>query len=204
MPSQKSTAGKKTIAPKRERGRLRVAAILDAGALLFTEKGYDAVTMTEVAARADTAIGSLYRFFPSKELLAEALMRRFAERMIAGLAAILAAAPGMKPPALADALVALWLELARDRTAAVVLVDVQPDADNRRALLRDLARRRLAAILAANRPLAKSKAAAMARVVLHLLKAVPGFAAEDAAGKTKSLVELRAALAAYLESRARP
>jgi AcrR family transcriptional regulator len=43
---------------------------------LFAEKGYDAVTMTEVAARAGAPIGSLYQFFPSKETLADALLDR--------------------------------------------------------------------------------------------------------------------------------
>ncbi len=51
-------------APKRQRGRLRVAAILEAGREVFTEKGYDAATMTEIAARSGTAIGSLYPLFP--------------------------------------------------------------------------------------------------------------------------------------------
>ena len=63
--------------PKRERGKLRVAALLDAGAALFVEKGYDATTMTEIASRAGAAIGSLYQFFPSKEALAEALVARY-------------------------------------------------------------------------------------------------------------------------------
>jgi AcrR family transcriptional regulator len=66
--------------PKRERGKQRVAALIDAGAELFAEKGYEATTMTEIASRAGAAIGSLYQFFPSKEALAEALFDRFAER----------------------------------------------------------------------------------------------------------------------------
>ena len=66
--------------PKRERGKQRVAALIDAGAELFAEKGYEATTMTEIATRAGAAIGSLYQFFPSKEALAEALFNRFAER----------------------------------------------------------------------------------------------------------------------------
>ena len=53
--------------PKRERGKQRVAALMDAGAELFAEKGYEATTMTEIASRAGAAIGSLYQFFPSKE-----------------------------------------------------------------------------------------------------------------------------------------
>jgi len=42
--------------PKRERGKQRVAALLDAGAELFAEKGYEATTMTEIASRAGAAI----------------------------------------------------------------------------------------------------------------------------------------------------
>src|SRR6266700_1792371 len=61
-------------APKRQRGRLRVAAILQSAREVFMEKGYDAATMTEIAARSGTAIGSLYRFFPSKESLSDALL----------------------------------------------------------------------------------------------------------------------------------
>ena len=44
-------------APQRQRGRLRVAAILEAGAEAFREKGYDAVTMTEIAARSGATFG---------------------------------------------------------------------------------------------------------------------------------------------------
>ena len=36
---------------------------MEAGVAVFTEKGYDAATMSEIAARSGTAIGSLYRFF---------------------------------------------------------------------------------------------------------------------------------------------
>jgi AcrR family transcriptional regulator len=32
---------------------------------------YDQAKMTEIATRSNTAIGSLYRFFPSKEALAQ-------------------------------------------------------------------------------------------------------------------------------------
>ena len=35
--------------------------------------------MAEIAARADAKIGSLYRFFPNKDAVAEALMGRYAE-----------------------------------------------------------------------------------------------------------------------------
>jgi AcrR family transcriptional regulator len=52
--------------------------ILDAAVELATEGGYDAVQMREVAERADVALGTLYRYFPSKvHLLVSALERTF-------------------------------------------------------------------------------------------------------------------------------
>jgi len=54
--------------------------ILDAAVDLATEGGYDAVQMREVAERADVALGTLYRYFPSKvHLLVSAMGRTFVE-----------------------------------------------------------------------------------------------------------------------------
>src|ERR1700728_2894379 len=66
-------------APQRRNGKLRVAAILAAGAAVIAEKGYDAATMAEIAARSNTQIGSLYRFFPNKEVLSNALIAHYLE-----------------------------------------------------------------------------------------------------------------------------
>jgi AcrR family transcriptional regulator len=62
--------------PQRRNGKLRVAAILKAGAAVIAEKGYEAATMAEIAARSNTKIGSLYRFFPNEEVLANAMTER--------------------------------------------------------------------------------------------------------------------------------
>ena len=71
--------------PKRERGHARVAAIMEAALEVFMEKGFDKTTMTEIAARSNTAIGSLYRFFPTKETLADALLQRYGEQLVSAL-----------------------------------------------------------------------------------------------------------------------
>jgi AcrR family transcriptional regulator len=49
-----------------EAQRARRRRILGAAAELATEGGFDAVQMREVAERADVALGTLYRYFPSK------------------------------------------------------------------------------------------------------------------------------------------
>src|SRR5947207_6216457 len=99
-PAEKAAAR----APQRERGRARVAALLAAAVGVFAENGYDAATMTGIAARAGASIGSLYQFFPTKELIAEALHAQYSDdfaAMLAGLAPRVAGKPGA---ALADVL----------------------------------------------------------------------------------------------------
>src|SRR5580693_2068607 len=107
--------------PKRKRGKVRVAALLDAGASLFAEKGYEAATMTEIALRARASIGSLYQFFPSKEVLAEALFNRYIERMAQVLEEIAARAPSLPPARLAQLLIQSMLTLRADRDVAMAL-----------------------------------------------------------------------------------
>jgi TetR/AcrR family transcriptional regulator, cholesterol catabolism regulator len=58
--------------------RERQKRILDATLALASKGGYDAVQMRAVAERADVALGTLYRYFPSKiHLLVSALAREF-------------------------------------------------------------------------------------------------------------------------------
>jgi AcrR family transcriptional regulator len=61
--------------------RDRRKRILDATLVLASKGGYDAVQMRTVAEKADVALGTLYRYFPSKiHLLVSALVREL-ERM---------------------------------------------------------------------------------------------------------------------------
>jgi AcrR family transcriptional regulator len=58
--------------------RDRRKRILDATLALASKGGYEAVQMRTVAQRADVALGTLYRYFPSKiHLLVSALVREF-------------------------------------------------------------------------------------------------------------------------------
>ena len=58
--------------------RERRKRILDATLALASKGGYEAVQMRAVAERADVAVGTLYRYFPSKvHLLVSSLAREF-------------------------------------------------------------------------------------------------------------------------------
>ena len=201
MSSQKSsavrTAGDAAArAPKRARGRLRVNAIIDAGACLFAERGYDATTMTAIAARSATAIGSLYRFFPTKEALADALLERYVGEVGAALDAIEVRAPALSSADIADALFELMTNERANRAALVALLDVRPDAVARRTALRGRVRQGIAAILRAAAPgLAAADAAPVAAVVLHMLKGARALATEVSRDAAK---ELRRAIGIYV------
>jgi len=64
--------------PQQERSQKRYQAILDAAAEVFAERGVEAATMQEIAERADTSIGSVYRFFADKQALFQAVVDRVA------------------------------------------------------------------------------------------------------------------------------
>lgn len=66
---------------RREREKFRQRREMMAAALdLFSEKGYHNVSMHEIAAKAEFAIGTLYKFFSNKEELYKALILEQSDR----------------------------------------------------------------------------------------------------------------------------
>jgi AcrR family transcriptional regulator len=57
-------------------------AVLDAALAAFTERTYGGTSMAQVAERAGVAVGSIYRHFPSKEALGNAVYLRWKSRVI--------------------------------------------------------------------------------------------------------------------------
>jgi len=69
--------------PRREREKLaQREEMLAAATRLFSERGYANVSMHEIAHAAEFAIGTLYKFFRSKEDLYAALVREGAQKFI--------------------------------------------------------------------------------------------------------------------------
>ena len=67
--------------PKQKRSQERVEQILDAAAIVFDEVGFEAATTHAIAKKANTAVGSLYQFFPDKLAIFNALELRHVERV---------------------------------------------------------------------------------------------------------------------------
>ena len=73
-----SPTGARSEEPTTSSQRERRRRILDATLALAAKGGYEAVQMRAVAERAEVAVGTLYRYFPSKvHLLVSALAREF-------------------------------------------------------------------------------------------------------------------------------
>lgn len=66
------------VARNRQR---RTEQFLRAGLRIVTEEGFDALTMSRLSEELDTAIGSVYRYFPSKGHLVTAIQAGAVERL---------------------------------------------------------------------------------------------------------------------------
>src|SRR5919109_5597422 len=64
-----------------DRQAARRDRVIGAAMDLASEGGYDAVQMREVAAKADVALGTLYRYFSSKDQLLVAVLAYWAKEL---------------------------------------------------------------------------------------------------------------------------
>jgi AcrR family transcriptional regulator len=188
-------------APKRERGKQRVAELLAAGAAVFAEKDYEAATMTEIAARAGAPIGSLYQFFPSKEALADTLVQNYVALLAADLEALEARAGDVDARTLVEGLFRVLRGHPQERAATMPLAEVRMDERTRRETFRYVLRKRVAAILRARSPtLSAERARDRAIVVLQLMKAAGSLSDEEGlSGRAAAVRELQLLAVHYLE-----
>jgi AcrR family transcriptional regulator len=93
---------------RQQQNRVREDAILEATGTMLARKGYDLMTVDEVAAEAGIAKASLYKHFSSKESLAAAVMISLLDRALAFLDGL---PPEMPPVDQMQALLRWALEL---------------------------------------------------------------------------------------------
>ena len=67
--------------PQQKRGQQRVEKILVAAAEVFAEAGFAAATIQQIADRANTAVGSIYQFFPDKLAIFHALFTKHLQQV---------------------------------------------------------------------------------------------------------------------------
>lgn len=178
---------------------------MDAAAAVIGERGFAAATMAEIAARADARVGSLYRFFPSKEAVGEALMAHFAAVLEAEYQAVHARAATAAPEELADILIDLLVKLHPQTRAVTALLDQPTERTEMRRRFRALALSGVRKALQTCAPgLPDRDAGDVAAVVLNNMRMMVAMTLKDAPTTPGAPAELRLMNRLYLASRLAP
>jgi AcrR family transcriptional regulator len=200
-----SSQNRASLEPQRDVGRQRVAELLQAAAAVIQERGFEAATMAEIAARADAKIGSLYRFFPNKDAVADALMRRYAEALQAEYEAIHAHAADATPQELADILIDLLVKRHLQTRAFAALMESRTDWTEVRQQLRTKILADIKTALTTCAPdLDDKEAEDVAAVVLSNMKTMWGMAKKDLPTTPGAPDQLRLMNRLYLAAVLRP
>jgi AcrR family transcriptional regulator len=173
-------------------------------ALVFAEVGFEAATTNAIAARAGTSPGSLYRFFPNKDAIAEALADRFAQRLRETQAIYGPEIDHLPLDELIDHVIdpLVAFHLAHPGFQALFSGSmVSPRLATAVQSFLEAVVGRAEAILAARAPhLTPERRARCARVSVELVRALlPLVVASDPAEQDAMVVELKAAQRGYLE-----
>ncbi|MEN9545224.1 MAG: hypothetical protein RLZZ598_2057 [Pseudomonadota bacterium] len=125
-----------------ERGLVRAEAILVAAHEVFVNEGYGGFSMRSVAARVGVSLSTVQHYYPSKELLVDAMLLASAARYQQAIDAIVRAMPRasrldqflaamemflaeMKHPAVIDGLVQMWAAARVDAHVAQTVARIQ-------------------------------------------------------------------------------
>ena len=68
--------------PRQARSTATVSIILESAARILARDGYEKSSVNFIAEHAGVSVGSLYQYFPSKDALVVAVMKRHSEQMI--------------------------------------------------------------------------------------------------------------------------
>src|ERR1700731_4688584 len=176
-------------------------AIVAAARAIAAEQGLGAVQIVPVAARAGIAAGTVYRYFPAKTDLVQALIEAVSARELGAFRKAADAAPGPLS-ALAAGLVTFAARALRHRRLAwAVLAEPidqtidGPRLDARRALTTEIETRVRAAIAGGHLPDQDAAVAALALVGLMLEGLIGPLAPAAAAGSPRANVQLLTLLA---------
>lgn len=159
--------------------------------------------MAEIAMRSDTRTGSLYRFFPNKESLFSAMMRRYQEKIDSVFDSIDAKGGPLPLPELSDLFLYAFLELNREGVSVARLLENQPDGSGKREIFRRNVLQRIARSLKWQLPGLKGhQLDDMAFVLLHNMLSMVAFSVmKDADVRAGAIRELRRMNRLYLKNR---
>ncbi len=127
--------------PTQPRAAATIDAIIEAAAQVLRKDGEEALTTAKIAARAGVSIGSIYQYFPNKDAILLALIRRERELIAAEVAARIA---DINPQsgeevvrAVIATLVAAFRPRRKRRKLVAMMAALSADRDDSGVLLRD-------------------------------------------------------------------
>lgn len=103
----------------RRRKEARPEEILDAALMLFSEKGFAATRMTDVARQAGISKGTLYLYFDSKEMLLRSVVQEFITPELERVEDKVSHYSGPAEELLADLVHGWWQSIGETRLSAI-------------------------------------------------------------------------------------
>lgn len=165
--------------PRQARAGATIEAIIEAAAQLLQQEGEEGLTTAKIADRAGVSIGSLYQYFPNKEAVLLALVRRerdlIGERVARKIAEIEPKSGEEIVRGVVSTLLVAFRPRRRRRKLVALMATLSVDRDNSGLELRD----RVAALIVAAsrqypdlaaRPLSDVSAYVLVRAVLGAIR----------------------------------
>ena len=189
------------VKPQQERATRRLANFLDAAAKLFEEIGYEAATMTAIAERSGSGIGTLYHYFPDKQSMAFAVLNQYAQEIEAHWKPLMEQAETLSHNEFAEMFLHYVTEFIRERPAYLKLL-AAPIRFSRNPAARRALRVAIANAFRAKDPsLTNEKALLAANIALQMVKGMTTLYAEAGPGEKPLIIaEYKRALTLYLGS----
>jgi len=188
--------------PMQERGEKRVAGLLEAAAAIFAEVGFEAATMSDIAERAGGSIGSLYQFFPSKEVVARELKTQYCQELKKLWASLVAVSAKTTTSRLVAQFLNVTIRAIEEHPAIIRLMDA-PRSTNPAADIKESLRQQLVVLFLARKPrMSPIKAHRYAEITVQMVRALLWLYVETEPAEREALVaEIKSALVSYLSPR---
>ena len=136
MPSLTQTVLEPRKSPTQARSAASVEAILVASIQVLLQVGKERLTTTRVAARAGVSVGTLYQYFPNKNSLLQAVLKRHLNEVVEAVESACLAAYGQSLDHMAAALINGFLDAkTRNIRASLALYSISGDLDGARITL---------------------------------------------------------------------
>jgi AcrR family transcriptional regulator len=188
--------------PMQERGEKRVAGLLQAAAAIFAEVGFEAATMRDIAERAGGSIGSLYQFFPSKDVVARELKTQYCHELKELWASLVAVSAKSTPSRLVNQFLNVTIKVIEEHPAIIRLMDA-PRSTNPGADIKESLRQQLVELFLTRKPrMSPIKAHRYAEITVQMVRALFWLYVETEPPERDALVaEMKSALVNYLSPR---